>query len=193
MKAGAVFVAAALWSGSGHACYTPPSHQLMGVNEQIAQATDVSLATVAGAALLENGKVRYDFVVRKRLIGPYRAHFSMAVRANPPPESRGLSEDHSDQAFWERGGGRLTNDSDCQIHPVFTVGDTYLVFYGPPLTRRSFEHIHMVGNQPFKDDKWMNYVERRLSGPWTGAVPAPPWERTRPDHSGLSGPIWEYR
>lgn len=195
MKTGAAFVVAALWSGGVQGCFIPPSHQLMGVNEQIMGASDISVARVAGATLLENGGVRYDFVVHKRLRGPYRARFSMAVRANPPAGIRQLSEDHSDQEFWQPYGGRMSNGSDCELHPVFTVGETYLVFYGPPVTRRSFERIRTVGGQPSKDDRWLSYVEQRLSGaPWTaGAIPVPPWNRTRPDYSGLSGPIWEYR
>lgn len=63
------------------------------------------------------------------------------------------SPDHSDAAFWEWGGGRLYNDTACLILPHFTLGETYLVFRGAPLNRRSYEHISTVDGRLNRNDK----------------------------------------
>lgn len=109
--------------------------------------------------------VQYDFVVIKRLRGPARDRFSIVSPAATADENPRHSDDHSDGAFWSRGGGRLANYMDCRIHPRFTVGESYLAFYGQPITRRSFERIAVVGGRP-AEDKWLSHVEQRLGGPW---------------------------
>lgn len=177
-RSATAFLLAALASGASQACYSPPAHQFMGVDEQIAQAVDVSLVLVQEASAIEPGHVRYDFVVEKRLRGPSRDRFSLVVRADSAEESRSYSEDHTDAAFWQPGGGRLSNYSDCEIHPRFTVGERYLVFYGDPVTKRSFERIRTIKGQASGEDRWLAYVEQRLSGPWsTNGRPRPPWRK----------------
>lgn len=146
-----------------HACSVPPAKQLIGVDAQIAQATDISVATVVKTMPLENGIVEYGFVVRKRLLGPAEQAFTllgMPARASEQPVR---SHDHSDDTFWKYGGGRLMNRGDCRIHPRFEHGESYLVFRKQETTRRSFERIATVGGEPLATDQWLMYVEAKLN------------------------------
>ncbi|MGH8854235.1 MAG: hypothetical protein ACREWI_08150 [Telluria sp.] len=153
----------ALGPQSGHACSRPPSEQLIGVDEQIAQATDVSVATVVRASLLDGGRVQYDFVVLKRLHGPDQPEFSLVGMTRSSGEMPVGSNDHGDSTFWKYGGGRLMNSPDCRIHPRFMVGESYLIFNQQP-TWRSYERIAIVNGKPLANDQWLQYVEAKLNG-----------------------------
>ena len=163
------------------ACYSAPVQQRMSVDEQITLASEVSVARVTSATPLEGELVEYRFVVRQRLAGQDGDTFTVTGRA---PASIGAStsvdavslsglpqagngsdtslDGHADPVFWQYGGGRVMNDTDCLIHPDFVVGGTYLVFLNSPWTRRSFEKIALV-NGPVNDgDKWLAYVKAGL-------------------------------
>ena len=159
----------ALVSPVSHACRVPPRQQLVTPDEQIAMATDISLAKVVSvnpSATLAGGwrpSVDYAFQVQERLLGPNEQRFVLVGaqgETRPPPSS----SDHSDEAFWQRGGGRLYNDPDCMLRPGFILGEYYLVFRGPNATWRSFEHIRTVDGQPDAGDKWLSYVKAKLEG-----------------------------
>lgn len=141
--------------------------QVVTPEQQIAIATDVSVARVIRATpspIPASGgrpSVEYEFEVQERILGPDEPRFIViGARGETRPEPR--STDHSDEEFWERGGGRLYNDSDCVLRPNFTVGEYYLVFHGKPLTWRSFEHIESIRGRPDPEDKWLSYVKSRL-------------------------------
>lgn len=150
-----------------HACRTPPLKQVVTPEQQIAIATDVSVARVIRAtpAPLSAGggrpAIAYEFEVQERISGSADTQFTLIGASGETRPSPG-SSDHSDDAFWEQGGGRLYNDSDCVLRPNFTLGETYLVFRGSPPTWRSFEHIASVGGRPNPDDKWLMYVKAKL-------------------------------
>ena len=87
------------------ACRKAPERQLIGVDEQIMGATDVSLAEVISATPVEGRVVEYRFRVRQRLAGYDRKDFTMTGSA-PTGAARDSSFDnHTDPAFWKRGGG----------------------------------------------------------------------------------------
>ena len=138
------------------ACRMPPRQQLMSVEEQIALATDVTVAQVVRAVPGEMSSVDYTFVVRERLAGPARPLFTVAGAPLREGEVESDFDHHADPGFWGRGGGRVMNGGDCAIHPSFEVGATYLVFAAPPYTRRSFERI----DSP--DDRWLAWVRAAL-------------------------------
>jgi hypothetical protein len=152
-----------------HACRTPPMEQVVTPEQQIAIATDVSVARVIRATpspLPASGgrpSVEYEFEVEERILGPDEPRF-VIIGARGETRPRPGSTDHSDKEFWERGGGRLCNDSDCVLRPNFTVGERYLVFRGNPATWRSFERIEFVRGRPNAEDKWLAYVKARLGG-----------------------------
>lgn len=144
------------------ACFRPPQQQVVTPDELIAGARDVSVAKVVHVADLGGGLVRYDFAVEKRLLGAARDEFSVSGRPVGRYEEREGSPDHSDEAFWERGGGRLMNEGDCVLRPAFRLGERYLMFMHQTATWRSFERIGTA------DDKWLAYVTEKLA-----ARPAP--------------------
>lgn len=117
----------------------PPIAQVVSPEQQIAMATDVSVARVTEAIpspLLSGGgrqSVDYTFEVQQRILGLPEQRFTIsgARGMTQPPPSSG---DHSGAAFWERGGGRLFNDADCVLRPDFIVGENYLIFRGKTAT-----------------------------------------------------------
>ena len=147
-----VFVAQNCW-----ACYSAPASQRVGVDEQIALASDVSVARVISAAPLENRRVEYRFMVQQRLAGQGGDTFTVTGRA-PVIAGDTSFNNHTDPEFWQRGGGRVMNEPDCLIHPDFAVGGTYLIFLNSPWTWRSFEKIERVDG-----DKWLAYVKAGLT------------------------------
>jgi hypothetical protein len=150
-----------------HACRVPPQEQVVTPEQQIAIATDVSVAKVIRAtpsAIPTYGgrpSVEYEFEVQERILGSDEPRFTL-IGARGETRPRPGSTDHSDKQFWERGGGRLHNDPDCVLRPNFTVGEYYLVFRGKPLTWRSFEHIETVRGKPNPEDQWLSYVKTKL-------------------------------
>lgn len=155
--------ALSIFTGACWACRVPPPEQLINPDVQVALATDVVLAKVVSAAPRYGNRdeVDYQFLVLQRLAGPDQQFFSISGRA--PGLSRDTTFDnHRDEAFWQRGGGRVMNDSDCVIHPDFVVGKTYLVFRDLPMTWRSFEEIETVDGRSGDDDKWFVYVQAHI-------------------------------
>lgn len=166
-RACAVMAFGALASPDSLACAAPPREQVVTPEEQIAMATDVSVARVVRATPLTARKgggrqpMEYEFEVVQRIFGPNETRFVLHG-AHGVSRTALPAGDHGDEAFWQRGGGRLLNDQDCVLRPDFDVGESYLVFRGKPATQRSFEHIETVRGRPNPDDKWLSYVVKKL-------------------------------
>ncbi|WP_306393850.1 hypothetical protein [Telluria beijingensis] len=155
----------ALGTGGAEACRRAPEVQLMSPEKQLAFARSVAVARVISAHPIGDDIFEYRFIVLKRLAGPDTQSFTVQGLA---PDSRFASDqgehaDHDGPRFWARGGGRVMNDPSCTLRPWFTLGESYLVILDQPYTRRSFEHIATVDGQFDAKDKWLNYVEARLS------------------------------
>lgn len=103
-----------------HACYAPPREQVATPQEQIALAIDVSVAKVVraspspGLAFGGRPSIEYEFEVQQRMLGSNEPRFVL-LGAKGETRTRPSTSDHSDSAFWQRGGGRLYNDSDCVL------------------------------------------------------------------------------
>lgn len=152
------------------ACRRPPPQQLIGVDEQLMQAKDVTVATVVSATSFGGAAVEYRFVVRQRLAGAEQASFTL-MGSTPSGKHQDSSFDrHMAPVFWQHGGGRTINESDCVISPSFVLGESYLVFQGSPATWRSFEKIETVDGNVDEKDQWLAYVKNRLA---TRAMPEP--------------------
>ncbi|MCU6497608.1 hypothetical protein LPN04_07380 [Rugamonas sp. A1-17] len=145
------------------ACHAPPQEQLIGVDEQLAKALDVSVATVVRATPMD-GQMEYEFLVQKRIVGSARGSFTLKFHDTPQRQDEQSFDNHQAERFWQRGGGRLFNDTTCLIDPTFVVGHSYLAFVGQPITRRSFERIESTSGQLNFNDKWLQYVEAKLRG-----------------------------
>lgn len=145
------------------ACYRPPPQQLIGVDEQLMQARDVTVATVVSATSSGGSAVEYRFVVQQRLAGPQQGSFTL-MGGTPSGNHKDTSFDHhTAPVFWKHGGGRTINESDCIIAPSFVLGESYLVFQGSPATWRSFEKIETVDGKVDENDQWLAYVKARLA------------------------------
>jgi hypothetical protein len=134
---------------------------LIGVDEQIRGATDISVAKVERASAA-HGVATYEFVVKRRLAGLNQESFTLVGSDNVRLHKDTSFDHHQAAIFWKRGGGRLINGGDCLIHPTFVVGESYLVFRGQPLTWRSAEKIETVDGSFDQQDKWLQYVEAKL-------------------------------
>jgi hypothetical protein len=148
---------------SSWACRVPRREQLVDPAIQVAMTTDIALAKVISATPRydQPGKVDYQFIVVMRLAGPNEQSFS--ISGWPPGSTSNTSFDnHKDEAFWQTGGGRVTIDTNCAIHPDFIVGKTYLVFRDLPMTFRSFEQIEKFDGRLADVDKWFAYVQARV-------------------------------
>lgn len=152
------------------ACASPPVEQSITPYQLLARSSDVALARVVGAKVLTDRTVQYSFSVTKRFAGPPRRTFTIVGGVGLGEDINQTFNDHEDKEFWESGGGRVSNSSDCQIHPAFSVGGHYLVFRGNPYTRNSFELIYRMSGA--KKDKWLLHVEQYFAT-----------QRSRPDQS----------
>jgi hypothetical protein len=144
------------------ACYAPPREQLIDVDEQIMKSRDVSVVQVVSAVPTRDGNTEYNFVVQKRVSGFTQENYTLKSRFGEGRDEESSFGNHEDKEFWGRGGGRLTNDTDCVIYPKFVVGNSYLAFFGQTLTRRSFEKIDNINGQPNMNDRWLRYVENKI-------------------------------
>lgn len=159
----AVLAIAAIGTSSAHACRSRQIGMDPSPEDLVASAREVYVARVVQATETEGGKVDYEFSVVKRLAGHDRSRFRIASDS-AVADDVAASPDHSDERFWQSGGGRLGGKSNwCRITLRFDVGMTYLVFLDRPNTYRSTERINVFpGREPITDDKWYRYVEERL-------------------------------
>lgn len=155
----------ALGAGSAEACRRAPDIQLISPEKQLAFARNVAVARVISAHPIGDDTFEYRFAVLKRLAGPDTQSFTVhgTVPDSHFASDQGERADHDGPTFWARGGGRVMNDPSCTLRPWFTLGESYLVILDQPYTRRSFEHIATVDGQFDASDKWLAYVEARLS------------------------------
>ena len=144
-------------------CFVPPPEQSTAPDALIARTKNIVLARVVGARAAQNSyNVLYTLKNVRTLKGQAAGQFQ--VTGYPAIlEDENLSfNDHTDGQFWSNHVGRSPNDTDCEIHPTFSVGRMYLVFLDRPYHVKSFELITHA--QGAKRDKWLRYVESR-TGP----------------------------
>lgn len=157
------FVPLVLYPVVGQACRMAPAGQLIAIDEQIRLASDVAVGQVISATPIDGQDVEYRFLSLDQLKGQSGKVFTVMGHAGKPGGDETTFNDHADFTFWARGGGRVMNDTDCVIHPGFTIGSSYLVFLGSPVTRRSVEKIEMVDGTVNPDDQWLKYVKQQLA------------------------------
>ncbi len=158
-----VLVPLLLHAVPGQACRMAPAGQLIGVDQQLALATNVAVGQVISATPMDGQNVEYRFLLLEQLAGQPGKVFTVMGRHGAPGEKETTFNDHAEFAFWARGGGRVMNGADCIIGPNFVIGSSYLVFLGTPSTRRSFEKIDMVNGIVNPDDQWLAYVKQQLA------------------------------
>ena len=148
---------------SGFACEVPPREQYTSPDELISRTKTIALAKVIKAEVAADGfEVLYTFETIKPLKGKATDRFQILGYPGVWEGENRRFNDHSDESFWSKPGGRVANMPDCKIHPTFSVGGTYLVFLEPPYHVKSFEIIIRTHGGTDIRDKWLQYVERRI-------------------------------
>ena len=143
-------------------CYTPPPEQLTAPEQLIERTERIVLAKVVEAKVTSDSyNILYTFETVRSLKGRVPNRFELPGYPAIWEGDNRRFNDHTDDRFWVAHGGRSSNDTDCQIHPSFSVGGTYLVFLDKPYHVKSFEIIIRTHGGPDKQDKWLQYVERR--------------------------------
>ena len=143
------------------ACVAPPARQHAPIDELIASADTIVLAKPTGAVTLSPYRVVYTLEAVSMVSGKAVSRFEI-VGFRRGRRNKGLSEwnfeDHTAKVFWEDDwAARVTNSVDCELHPSFTIGGTYLVFLSQVPHIKGFERIE---NQ--STDQWLKYVESKV-------------------------------
>lgn len=163
MKA-ALAILISFFIAAATACEVPPVEQYTAADELISRTKTIALARVVKAELgSDKRNVEYSFEVITRLKGHAPENFNITGwSANGEGENIRYNE-HADGQFWSNFGGRSSNAPDCEIHPAFVVGGTYLVFIEKPYHVKSFEIIQRYGGSASNRDKWLNYVQSKVA------------------------------
>jgi hypothetical protein len=146
-------------------CFQPPAEQRTAPDELISRTNNIVLARVIAAKDVHDSYgVSYTFKTVRTLKGKAPSQFQISGHPAIWEGENRRFNDHSDKEFWSNGVGRSLNDTDCQIHPTFAVGGTYLVFLDQPYHVKSFEIIVRTNGNADVRDKWLQYVDSR-TGP----------------------------
>jgi hypothetical protein len=157
----AILVLAAVLAADAAACEVTPPEQRVSSKELIARTSNIVLAQVAKAELIADHEVRYTFKRITALSGSSDQIFTLMGSPAIGEHQIGTFDHHADPIFWSKGG-RSPNDTDCQIHPAFSVGGTYLLFLDKPYHIKSFEQIIRTHGDKDTKDKWLQYVESNV-------------------------------
>jgi hypothetical protein len=141
------------------ACFAPPEHLAATPDELIERTESISLATVVKAEVSGNDVV-YTLRTIKLVKGHSEKEFQITGEPLRFPMQSDSYNNHTDQEFWESEIGRITMETDCKVHPSFSVGGTYLAFLGQPYHTKSFEIINIVSGE--RQDRWLKYVLGRV-------------------------------
>ena len=145
------------------ACASPPAEQSVAPEALIARSRNIVLADVIKAELQADYKVLYTFREVTRLRGESVSTFTLVGRPAIWGGATETFDNHSKEVFWSAGRGRTPNEEDCEIHPDFAVGGTYLLFLDKPYHVKGFELIIRTHGDASKKDKWLQFVESHVS------------------------------
>jgi len=145
------------------ACFATPQEQVVPAEDLVKRTARIALAKVVEARLdPDSGQVVYSFTTEQAIKGAPDKSFSITGYPLEAEVDLLTFDHHRSEEFWEGGRGRCYHDTDCQIHPAFAVGSTYLIFLDKPYHQKSFEWIQMFGTEPEKRDKWLSWVEKTV-------------------------------
>lgn len=158
-------VLGALAPSLASACYVPPAALISHHTALVGQSNTIVLARVTGQSDrmgLSMGELRplAQFETVEVLRGTVTPSFSLnnGVFVSSGKDDIGDFDGHRNSVFWDKMITRQWNSSDCQMHPVFSAGRTYLLFIDQPHWR-AYEEIRSP------DDLWLQSVRRLIEGP----------------------------
>jgi hypothetical protein len=156
-----IFLILVLFSNSSISCDEQPASQVASPDELISRTSQIVLAKAVSALANQNNEVTYRFITIKVLKG--KAVEKFEILGHPLLEGDLHNFDHhNSEEFWKEYGGRVSGHTDCEIHPGFSVGGTYLIFLSKPYHIKSFENIFRANGNNKTKDKWLFYVEEKL-------------------------------
>jgi len=155
------------------ACFAPPASLTVHHTDLVAETKVIVLARVIGATDKPTYNTLGDMQANRdpnRALAKFEA--IEVLRGKTPPEfslSGGSLADvdydpyndfdgHKSALFWDKKITRQWNQPDCQMHPDFQVGRTYLLFVDHPHWR-AYEEIRGP------DDLWLQAVRRSIEDP----------------------------
>jgi hypothetical protein len=158
-------LALALASGPAAACYSAPAEQVVPADALIARTPRIVLAKVVRAETGPGDRydVTYSFRVQRWLRGQGADTFEIVGHPAIWEGDTTTFDHHADPAFWEDNEGRASHDTDCEIHPSFVVGGTYLVFLDAPYHNKGFEQVIRTHGDADTKDEWLQYVEDKVA------------------------------
>lgn len=154
-----LFSACALMAYTVLACTVTPAYQTVPKEELMERTKTIALAKAVKEEALPGGRMKYTFKTERSVKGAADAEFTIEGSAREPGNEPGTFNDHQDPSFWETARGRSVHDTDCRIHPSFTVGEIYLIFLDGTYHQKSFEKIERTDGE--KKDKWLAWVEEQ--------------------------------
>jgi hypothetical protein len=141
------------------ACTSPPKHLTVPHTELVKRAPRIALARFEKGGAKSPPLFRTSEVLKGKVPPTFRlaaADVSSPSFKDPPGADFG---GHRDASFWETRDTRESNGADCQMHPRFELGATYLIFLDPPYHWRAFERIDRA------DDLWLIAVRDLVRTP----------------------------
>ena len=160
------------------ACLRPPEELVVHHAELVKRSEWIALARFDRSERFTAGKGEYSYpayrthfttleVIKGKPGDTFTHWFSDDERYLPKKTLEGFRDrpgadrdGHRDWSFWESRNTRQWNGADCDMHPRFEVGATYLIFAGKNYDHwRSFERI----DRP--DDRWLAAVRSLVADP----------------------------
>lgn len=138
------------------ACTAPPAYLTVPYYELISRTNRIALAETVKIDSLGGHQYEYHFVLKESVKGNVDSSFSMTFENIPSPYAQDIPDNdfdsHKSGIFWDQFYSRQWNGPDCEMHPRFQKGSTYLLFLDKPFHWFSFELI--TSNQ----DLWFQTV-----------------------------------
>jgi hypothetical protein len=144
---------------SAIACDFPPPEQITPAPDLVKRTKTIVLARVISAEYKTNS-VDYTFQTISAQKGTPSSKFTISGESLISGDWLTTYNHHTDERFWGNHFGRSPNYPDCEIHPSFSVGATFLVFLERPYHIKSFELI--IRTHGDKKDAWLKWVEDQV-------------------------------
>lgn len=155
-------------SGPAAACAVPPAELTKHHRELVRDSSQIALVRMIETK--ESSDMRFSglagpvvFQTIESLKGntPEEFIFDRGLAATPGSQSEEITRDfdgHRQGVFWDKHITRQWNGPDCEMHPVFVPGVTYLLFLDHPHWR-AYEVVRR------DDDYWLAAVRNLIQDP----------------------------
>lgn len=142
-------------SSLSSACTIPPETLMQSYEALISRSPNIVLAKVIQQDATQTAKFfKFTFETLEHIQGSAPPVFELTgYSAMEKGQVVGNFSGHREPVFWAFATGNSSMPGDCNAYGHFSVGKTYLIFYGGPSHTKSFEEIAS------QDDIWLNVVK----------------------------------